>query len=542
MPKPDDTALQTLVIGIDGASMNVVSELPTGTIPTIRDILETGAAGPLESQLPPWTPSAWPSMYTGVNPGKHGVYCFLRFEGYDWDVVNATDVKEHTLWELLSEQGQTSVVVNVPVTHPPTDFDGALVPGYLAPEDPQCHPVGLLSDIRDELGDYRLYNDDTDAESPDDEQIAAYRELVGMRGEAFRYLADRYDPDFGFLQFQQTDTLFHESPENDAVVEGVYEAADEQIEATLATCDPDVVFLVSDHGLGPYDGHEFRGNTFLREEGFVDGVSGAGGMPSWNSIAQNRLRDGEDGGQPDASPVERALQIAAKAGLTSQRIESVVRTLGIKDLVIRVAPVGAMRAASERVAFESSTAYFRDRVEMGVRLNLAGREPNGTVPQDEYEATRQSVIDALSSVRTPDGDPVFEAVRPREDVFEGPYVEDAPDIVTVPADFDQFLSASLREEQFGSPSEPWNHKRDGIVAVAGGVDTEADVTDAHLLDIAPTILATLGVPASERMDGTALPVVGAPDRRRYDEYDSRDATTADAAMEDRLSDLGYLEQ
>ena len=542
MSEPDEENLQTLVIGIDGASMNVLSELDEGTIPTIRDTFRTGASGPLESQLPPWTPSAWPSLYTGVNPGKHGVYCFLRFEGYDWDVVNATDVKEHTLWELMSDHGHTSVVVNVPVTHPPREFDGALVPGYLAPEDPQCHPAGLLDDIRAELGGYRLYNDGVDTEAPTSERLDAYRDLVEMRGRAFRYLADRFDPSFGFLQFQQTDTLFHESPENDAIVAGVYEAVDEQVAATLDACDPDTVFLVSDHGLGPYDGHEFRVNSFLREAGHVDSVTGEGGMPSWNSIARNRLRDGEDGGQPDPSAVERLLQVSAKAGLTSQRIETLVSTLGVKDLVVRVAPVEAMRAASERVDFESSTAYFRDRIEMGVRLNLAGREPDGVVPQSAYEETRADLIDALASVRTPDGTPVFDTVLPREEVFEGPYVEDAPDIVTVPAEFDQFLSASLRTEQFGEPSEPWNHKRHGVVAVDGAVDTDADVADAHLLDIAPTVLSTMGVPASDRMDGTALPVVDPPARHSYDEFDPQAVETADAAMEDRLSDLGYLEQ
>jgi predicted AlkP superfamily phosphohydrolase/phosphomutase len=543
MPKTDDSRLQTLVIGIDGASMNVLSERPEGTIPTIRDIFETGVSGPLESQTPPWTPSAWPSMYTGVNPGKHGVYSFLRFEGYDWDVVNATDVKERTIWELLSERGHSSVVVNAPVTHPSNEFDGALVPGYLAPEDPQCHPQGLLSDIRSELGEYRLYNDDIGPEDTEQDQIDAYEELVTMRGEAFRYLADRYDPEFGFLQFQQTDTLFHESPENDDIVDAVYAAVDDQISQTLDACDPDVVFLVSDHGLGPYNGHEFRVNSFLRDEGYVQTVTGEGGMPSWNSIARNRLQNGEDGGTPDPSATERLLQLSAKAGLTSQRIESLVSALGVKDLVIKVAPVDAMRAASERVDFAESAAYFRDRVELGVRLNLAGREPNGVVPEADYETTRREIIEALSAVETPDGDPVFDDVLPREEVFHGPYVEDAPDIVTIPADYDQFLSASLRGAQFGEPSEPWNHKLHGIFAVDGAVDTDAEVTDAHLLDIAPSVLSTMDEPMSDRMDGTALSVVEPPEMSTYEEYHPYGGVeTADGDMEDRLSDLGYLEQ
>ncbi len=67
-------------------------------------------------------------------PGKHGVYDFLSFDGYHWNVVNATHVRERPIWELLGEHGIRSVVVNVPVTHPAREFDGALIPGMTAPK------------------------------------------------------------------------------------------------------------------------------------------------------------------------------------------------------------------------------------------------------------------------------------------------------------------------------------------------------------------------------------------------------------------------
>ncbi|WP_246279842.1 alkaline phosphatase family protein [Natronomonas salina] len=541
MPATDFEGMRTLVVGIDGASLDVLADRGEDVVPAITDLLHSGVSGDLESQIPPWTPSAWPSIYTGVNPGKHGVFGFLRFEGYDWDVVNYTDVREHTVWELLSDHGYTSVVVNTPVTHPPSEFDGALVPGYVAPEEPACHPEGLLDELEAEIGEYRVY-DDADDRNTDEEIAEGYEELVEMRGEAFRYLADEFDPDFGFLQFQQTDTAFHEHPENDAVVDAVYAAADREIAATLEACDPDVVLLVSDHGIGPYDGHEFRANSFLRDRGDVATTAGEGGMPSWSSIARNRLQDGEEGGQPDPSALERTMSMAAKVGVTSQRIETVVKALGLEDLAVRVAPTDAIRAASEQVDFAESRAYVRDRIELGVRINLEGREPAGVVPESEYESVRAELVDALSAVRTPDGEPVFESVVRREDVFDGPYLEEAPDIVVVPSEFDQYLSASLRDEQFGPPSEPWNHKLDGVVAAAGDVDDDASLAGAHIFDVAPTVLATFGLPAADRMDGLVLPVVDDVGSEPYPEYEGDDVTTEDEAVEDRLEDLGYLER
>jgi predicted AlkP superfamily phosphohydrolase/phosphomutase len=543
--------METLLLGIDAACAPVLSELLDrgAEIPTLRELLEEGASGPLESQIPPWTASAWPSMYTGTNPGKHGIFSFLAFEGYDWDVVNASHCREPPVWELLDGRGLSSVVVNVPVTHPPRPFSGALLPGYTAPEDPEGHPEGITEDVREELGGYRIYPRHEGASDAGREaMIENYRELIGMRGEAFRYLADRFEPEFGFLQFQVTDSVFHERPGDEEAVQAVYEALDEEIATTLATCEPATVIVASDHGMGKYEGYEFRANEFLQEMGYVATKRGGEkGMPAWGP-----LRDREDDGEGEPAILERAMALAAKAGITSQRVGRVVDSLGLTDLILEVVPQGMVRAGTEQVDFPNSRAYMRERIELGVRINLAGREPEGIVSEAEYEAVRGELIGLLEDVRTPDGEPVFERVAPREEYFEGSATEEAVDVVTVPNEFDQFLSATLAGEEFGPPTEPWNHKRAGIVAARGeAIDAAASseteglvdgIENAHLFDVAPTVLATLSLPSAERMDGTALPVVESAGEERYASADRGErVATDDSAVESRLSDLGYIE-
>nr|WP_272904846.1 alkaline phosphatase family protein [Halobacterium sp. TGN-42-S1] len=539
--------MRTLLVGVDGACLPVVEPLVAdGRLPVLGDLVDSGAAGPLQSQIPPWTPSAWPSLYTGTNPGKHGVFDFLAFDGYDWDVVNHTHVRQRALWELLAEQGLTSVVVNVPVTSPPTAFDGALVPGYVAPESPPTHPEGLLEDLRRELGDYRVYAP-RDVEDGSDEQVAWYERLTEMRGAAFRHLADRFDPEFGFLQFQQTDTVFHERPGDDHAVRAVYEAVDDEVGAVLDACDPDTVILASDHGIGPYAPDEFRVNEYLREAGYVETTRGEGGMPSWTSLHRDeRTRDGEAGGAEDGGGQPLSAWLVARAaavGLTSQRIGRVLSALGLADLALRVVSTETVRAGTERVDFAESTAYMRSRTELGVRINLEGREPEGTVAPEDYDDVREDLIAVLRGARTPDGDPVFSAVEPRETYFDGEHVEDAADVVVVPDGFDTYLTASLRGDAFGPASESWNHKRDGLFAAVGdGVDTDAQLGDAHLFDVAPTVLSALGVPPSDAMDGEPLPVVDAVPPASYDDYEDEPArSTDDRAVERRLADLGYLD-
>ncbi|RDI69713.1 alkaline phosphatase family protein [Halopelagius longus] len=539
------TDLTTLLVGIDAGCQSVVEPLfEAGDLPNLRSVFRGGVGGPLESQIPPWTASAWPSMYTGKNPGKHGIFGFLHFDGYEEDVVNATRVREPSLWELLDHHGLTSVVVNVPVTSPPKSFDGALVPGYVAPENPPCHPEGLLEDVRDELGEYRVY---ADVDETKDE--ATYRSLVRSRGEAFRYLADRFDPDFGFVEFQQTDSVFHEHPGDEELVRAVYRAVDEQVGQILDACDPDNVVVASDHGMGPYDRYEFRVNEFLRDEGYVEATQGGEGMPSWVKIRENRLHGGSEeepaaGDDEDGrSPLEVAVSTAARFGLTTERVATALRKVGLDSVVARVVPEGVQSAGMSHVSFPESKAYMRDLIELGVRINLEGREPEGTVPQERYEDVRDELIEALSSVRTPDGDPVFEDVARREKYFYGPEAENAVDVVTVPSNFDHYLSAQLYGEQFGDPTEPWNHKRFGIVAARGeAVDESAGVRGAHLFDVAPTVLATFGLPADVRMDGDPLDAVEAAGETEYPDFDSRETVeTDDDAVEKRLSDLGYLD-
>ena len=537
-------SMDVLLIGIDAGCLPVFRRLfDEGRIPAIESICSDGVCAPLESQIPPWTPSAWPSLFTGVNPGKHGVYNFLHFEGYDFRVVTAADVRAHRLWTLLDAHDRSSVILNVPVTHPPDDIDGAIVPGFIGPENPPCHPDGVLDDIRDAIGDYRVYPQYTrGGESyTDAEKIAEYRRLVRMRGEAFRYLADRFEPDFGFVQFQKTDTVFHEFDGEWEHVQSVYEATDDQIGAILEACDPERVFIASDHGIGRYQKEEFHVNSFLQDKGYVETTRGGKGMPSWSGV-RDQLREGERTRTWEPGPIEKLAAALANVGVTTHRIGLVLERLGLADVAQRYAPPGVVRTGNEQVDFPESIAYMRARTELGVRINLAGREPNGRVSPDEYETVRRELIDCLSSVTAPDGEPVFEAVEPREAYFHGPETEHIADIITVPNDFQHFLSAEPSQDWFQKSTKPWNHKLSGVIAANGtDIDADADLAGAHLFDVAPTILAAFGIPEDENMDGDVLPLIPDAGTRDYPTYAAAESTTVDDAVTDRLSDLGYVE-
>lgn len=533
-----------LLVGLDGACFSVVEAMfERGDVPTLRRLFEAGASGRLRSQIPPWTASAWPSMYTGTNPGKHGVYDFLSFEGYEWSIVDATCVEEPPLWKLLDHHGLSSVVLNVPVTHPSGEFDGALVPGYAAPENPTSRPHGVLEEIREACGGYQIYPDHTGETGPaSDRVISEHVRLAEMRARAFSYLLDRVNPAFGFLQFQGTDSIVHELGGDRDAIRAVYRTIDRELATILDTYDPDTVMVVSDHGIGPYAGYEVRLNEVLRREGLVETVQGDWGMPTWSRIRDQNLTDGVADDDTSVGLSAQMMRILAQIGITSQRIGKVLDVLGLDETIARIAPTDAIRAGTEQVDFENSTAYVRSRLECGVRLNVEGREPDGVVPAEDYESKRQEIVDILTDMRTPDGDPVFETVALREEFYEGENTDTAVDVITVPNDFDHMLSTQVRNGVFDEPSEPWNHKRDGVVTVYGTRVPDTELSGAHLFDIAPTVLAMLDLPVGEHMDGQPLPVCDSYSVSQYpDRREPTTAVTHSGTVESRLDDLGYLQ-
>ena len=78
------------------------------------------------------------------------------------------------------------------------------------------------------------------------------------------------------------------------------------------------------------------------------------------------------------------------------------------------------------------TAAFSEELDYApsVWINLRGREPLGTVAPQDFERVRQAACDALEAWRDPwTGAPVVRRAYRREELYEGPFVDRAPDIV-----------------------------------------------------------------------------------------------------------------
>jgi len=126
-----------VLIGLDGGTFRVLRPfVKAGVMPTLARFLRKGASGTLLSTHPPVTCPAWPTMFTGMNPGKHGIFSFTCRGGRRRRPHTASllDVHAPTIWELLGNAGRRVGVMNVPITFPAQPVNGFMVSGFPAPD------------------------------------------------------------------------------------------------------------------------------------------------------------------------------------------------------------------------------------------------------------------------------------------------------------------------------------------------------------------------------------------------------------------------
>ncbi|WP_276301493.1 alkaline phosphatase family protein [Halorussus lipolyticus] len=552
----------TVVLGFDALAFDYVDEF-SSSLPNFRALRESGVEAPLHSTFPPWTGSAWPSMYTGTDPSHHGTYGFFHHtDRYpDEDVLVTRDhVSQPAVWNYLTAIDEPVVVLNVPVTHPAEPVEGVLVPGYLAHEEDAGYPEGVRAELSDAIGDeYRIY---AEAESGDDHEAKreGYLDLIRTRGESAEYLLTEYDWRIAVVQVQKTDTVFHDFDDRE-IFRRAYERADEVLGRVRDVAGDANVVVCSDHGMGEVDGYTVYLNEILRNRGFLETTTDSS-RPSL--MTEKTALTGDSGGDAastgaDAASggpsvtgrvVSAATGALGRVGISPGDAYAMATRLGVGDLLTEILPYEAVSAASEGVDWANSKVYTRS-VELGVRVNLAGREPAGVVTPEEYEGVRDDLIRTLSDLRTPDGDPVFEWVRRREEVYDGPYADHACDVVFMPTDMNHVLSTNLIGQEF-VPLEDHDHKREGVF-IADGPAFEAgkDARDAladglSLTDVAPIAMAASGLEVPARMTGEVPEdlISASVERADYGEVlfgsDTGDSAADDGSVEDRLSDLGYI--
>lgn len=124
-----------LIIGIDGGTWTILRPaMDAGFMPNLKELIDSGASGILESTMPAITPAAWGAFQTGSNCAVNGVFNFAYWDKKDNKTHLITSATfPPTIWELASKAGKRVGCLNVPMTYPPREVNGCVVTGLLTP-------------------------------------------------------------------------------------------------------------------------------------------------------------------------------------------------------------------------------------------------------------------------------------------------------------------------------------------------------------------------------------------------------------------------
>ena len=416
--------------GIDGVPWSLVADNPD-VFPTLTAIAEEGAAGEIDSIVPPESSACWPSLTTGVNPGETGVYGFQDREvgSYDTYVPMGRDVQATRLWDRVEDEDRKATVLNVPVTFPPQRDVQRMVSGFLSPGvDKAAYPDDLREYL--ENNDYRI---DVNAKLGHDDDKSEFiedaHETLDKRFETFKHYVQEDDWDLFFGVFMTTDRVNHflfKHYEQDGEYKEeffeFYRTVDDYLGQLREMLPDDVTMMVaSDHGFTSLE-YEVHFNEWLQQEGWL----------SYEDDDHSELGD----------------------------------------------------IAEETTAYSLIPGRFY--------INLEGREPRGSVPQEEYGEVRDELKAELERLEGPDGNAVADRVVTKEEAFRGDHDDIAPDLVVIPNHgFDLKAGFKGGSDVFGVGPRNGMHSFDNATLFVD--DPNVRIEDADLFDIAPTVLDLMDV-------------------------------------------------
>ncbi|HEX2057073.1 MAG TPA: alkaline phosphatase family protein [Actinomycetota bacterium] len=538
---------KAVVIGLDGAAWHLLDPMiEAGAMPRLAALREKGAWGTLTSTVPTYTPPAWTSAATGVNPGRHGIYGFIAGNAQSdrQELVHSGMIKAPALWEIANEQGARAGIYNLPLTYPPRALDGWMVSGMMTPGYGE-HLKGFASwggrgtgqQLEQRILEWAPgYVVDVSANYETDwrDEALARRALASIRQReaVLRRLLDLDPPDVVFTVQEAPDRLQHVYYRYMDPRDELYPSSEgTRIRAAVVDCFAAmdrIVGLLADYA-GP-DG----GVVVCSDHGFT----------AWEvSVHVNALL--EQWGYLKLKGSGKAMQ----SGVARKLV----------PLAKRVLPRKLARRAKGRtfaaIDWERTTAFASPIPQQGVFVNVAGRERFGIVPPDKLDALKDELTQRFTKLRDHKGEPVTDRVHRAEDVFHGDALEGAPDVLPVLRDHRYELDDELfHKEPFTDLSHlPRGvHHPDGIVVVAGAGVRRGRI-GGSVMDVTPTLLYQAGLKVPDGLDGRVL-------LEAFDEGAVRDrpvATTAalssaekdetspysqeeEALIEESLRGLGYL--
>ncbi len=502
-----------------------------GTLPALRALFSRGLVGDTTSVDGLYEGSTWPCFYTGVNPARHGFHRMIQLRPgtYEFDRCSPGEfINQEPFWNHLSRAGKKVAILDVPLSGISKDVNGIqtvewgshdAVYGFRAwPQELEAdvirrfgrHPAGECCDSPGRsVKDFRRFRD---------ELIAG----VSKKCELTLHYLEQDDWDFFVQVFTEGHCAGHQcwhlhdpahpnyrrhtvARTGDPIRE-IYVAIDRAIGEILAQVDQDsYVFFLATHGMKDSVGKGFMLEEILERLGLVRRPPGAGHP---EPMPRRLFRTGARGWSRLPKPVQRSLRPVVSPMLGWARDPE---TTGPRRL-------------SDRLDLAKCACFPQDNGDLisGIRVNLAGREPQGIIePGAEFDdLCRRLSEDLLAVTEVAGGRPLVKKVMKTSDLYRGERLEHLPDLLVewnqevrmgskaVSSDLSYRVRAASGKigvvEGEYRYCRTGDHRPDGLFAVVGpGLQPGTVARTVSVMDFAATFLEWFGLSCDE-LDGRPI--------------------------------------
>ena len=511
---------RVLLIGLDSGDAELIEQwMAEGHMPNFARLARQGLWTRIGTTADVMHVSAWPTMYSGTTPGHHGLYhAYQVYAGEQ--LIRRPDpagIGQPPFWKYLDAAGRKCIIFDAFMNAAVSGFGGMQILEYGTWTwfgEQASTPSGLLGSLQRRFGAYPAPEHTIQVKVPD--QPLQFRDslVAGARVKSriTQALMRENDWDMLFVTFGEPHGAGHylwhfddggyplqpsdPSLRGRHVMRDVYAAVDEAIGGILdALDDRTSLIITSGDGMGPNcAGAQFMPELLHRMGLFYSGHVGNPQQP-------------------------RGAGAAPRKGVMSKLREAV--PLGLRQSVSRCMP-RSLRSQLSLKWLNAGVDWQRSKVfcipnsnEGYFRVNLRGREPLGNVaPGGECEELLGSLYEALQRLVNPaNGLRATERVCLTDAVFPGARRKDLPDAVAT-WNAQARLGEEIATPDLGvirrpachdvSPFYTGNHRPNAFALLAGpALRAGTSLPDGHILDIAPTILAMLGVDGPAHFEGRA---------------------------------------
>lgn len=362
------------VVGLDGTPYSLVKRLTAdGTTPSLAAITSKGSLNRMTVSIPEISAVSWTSFMTGANPGRHGIFGFVDLKpgGYKIGFPSFRDLRIPTFWDLIGEQRKRCVIINQPSTYPARPVPGVLISGFVAIDIKKAvFPPEMAGELQ--AGGYQIDVDTAKARRDHDFLIEDLDRTLKSRWMAVEKCW-KEDWDYFQVVFTGTDRLQH----------------------YLWNCLDD-------------ENHKYR-PAFIEYYKKVDALVGK----LYDMFGEISNGNGDEGFflLSDHGFTKLDQEVHLNSWLTQE---------GYLTLGDSGAGLEAMNSNTRAFALDPGRIF----------INSSARFPKGNVPPGEVTDLRHEIAAKLKGL-SHEGRPVVREVFTREDVYDGPYVPEAADLLVL---------------------------------------------------------------------------------------------------------------